>query len=80
VFVGLGRSLRAARLWGAAERLRAEIGVPLSPRLRPNYDRRVAAARSASEDDTAFERAWQEGRALTIEQAIKLALEKIVDQ
>ena len=39
VVAALGSPLRAARIWGAAERLREEIGSPLSPdraaRLRP---------------------------------------------
>ena len=48
-------SLRAARIWGATERLRAEIGKPLTPSERPRYDRWVAAARIASGDDAAFD-------------------------
>lgn len=72
VVAALGKPLRAARLWGAAERMRAEVGLPLSP-SRPDYHRRVAAARTALGDDTGFERAWQEGGALTMEQAIELA-------
>lgn len=76
----LGKSLRAARIWGAAERLREEIGAPLPPNERPRYGRRVAVARAALRDDAAFDSAWQEGRALTIEQAIALALSETVDQ
>jgi len=38
----------------------------------------VAAARAALGDDAAFSQAWQEGRALTLDQAIELALEKKV--
>jgi tetratricopeptide (TPR) repeat protein len=74
VVAALGSSLRAARIWGAAERLREEFGAPLPPNERPRYDRRVAAVRAALRDEVAFVRAWQEGRALTIEQAIALAL------
>jgi tetratricopeptide (TPR) repeat protein len=76
----LGSSSCAARIWGAAERLRSETGSPLSPRDRPDYDRRVAVARTALRDDAAFDRAWQEGRALTLEQAIALALEETLEQ
>jgi predicted ATPase/DNA-binding winged helix-turn-helix (wHTH) protein len=72
-------SLRAARTWGAAERLRAEIGSPLQPNERPLYDRYVAAARIASGDDAAFDSAWEEGRGLTLDQAIDLALAKPVE-
>ena len=79
VFDLLGRAPRAARIWGAAEQLRTESGSPLPPKDRPVYDRRVAAARAALGDDAAFDRAWQEGRALTLEQAIELALEETVE-
>ena len=67
-------SLHAAGIWGAAERLREEIGSPLSPNERPHYDRHVVAARAALGDDAAFDRAWQGGRELMLEQAIELAL------
>jgi hypothetical protein len=80
VAAALGSSLRAAHIWGAAEQLREEIGAPLPPNERPRYDRRVAVARAALRDDAAFERAWQEGRALTIEQGIALALSDTVTQ
>jgi predicted ATPase/class 3 adenylate cyclase len=79
VVASLRDSLRAARIWGATERLRAEIGTPLPPNQRPGYDRRVAAARIASGDDAAFDSAWQEGRCLTLDQAIDLALTKPVE-
>ena len=79
VVAALGSPLRAARIWGAAEGIRAEVGLPLSP-SRPDYHRRVAAARAALGNDIAFERGWQEGRALTIEQARELALKRIDDE
>jgi predicted ATPase/class 3 adenylate cyclase/Tfp pilus assembly protein PilF len=79
VVAALGSSLRAARIWGAAERLRAEAGSPLPPKDRPAYDRRVATARTR-EDNAAFDRAWQEGRALTLEQAMELALKETVEE
>ncbi len=72
-------SLRAARIWGATERSRAEIGKPLTPSERSRYDRWVVAARSASGDGTAFDSARQEGRSLTLDQAIDLALAKPVE-
>ncbi len=74
----LGSFLLAVRIWGAAERLREEIGSPLSPRDSLGRDKSVAAARRALDDDAAFDEAWQEGRALTLEQAIELALEKFI--
>jgi predicted ATPase/class 3 adenylate cyclase/Tfp pilus assembly protein PilF len=75
-----GDFLRAARIWGAAERLRTEVGSPQSPNYRSDYDRRVVAARAALRDDAAFDRAWQEGHALTLEQVIELALAETVEQ
>ena len=69
----LGDVLRAARIWGAMEKLRADIGSPLRPAWRRHCDQSVAAARAAQSDDVAFERAWQEGRALSFEQALALA-------
>jgi non-specific serine/threonine protein kinase len=70
---------RAIRIIGAAERLREEIGSPLPLNERPRYDRHVAAARAALGDDAAFDRVWQEGHGLTLEQAIKLALAETVE-
>jgi len=66
---------RAARLWGAAERLREDIGAPKSPIERPQYDRVVSTARAGLGDDAAFDSAWQEGRAMVLEDAIEYALE-----
>ena len=74
VALALAEPGRAIRIDGAAERLREEIGSPLPPNERPRYDGHVAAARAALGDDEACDRAWQEGRALTFEQAIELAL------
>ena len=72
---GLTEPGRAARIWGAAERMRQEIGSPLPPNERLRYDRRVAKARAAIGDDSAFDSAWQEGRAMTRDQALHYALE-----
>jgi non-specific serine/threonine protein kinase len=71
----MGRPGRAARVWGRAERLREEIGSPVKAggqRLR--YDRDVAAARAALGDDAAFDSAWQEGRAMTLDRAMADAI------
>src|SRR5262249_23718913 len=42
-----GQTKRAAREWGASERLRKEINAPLPPNIREKYDRQVASARQA---------------------------------
>jgi non-specific serine/threonine protein kinase len=73
----LGRSSRAARFWGGAERLREEIGCPLAPWERPRYHRQVAAGRAAIADDIAFDRAWQEGAAMTLDEAVDDALKGV---
>jgi hypothetical protein len=65
---------RAARIWAGAERLRETIGEKLPPSDCAGYNRRVAAARAAIGDGSAFDSAWQEGRAMTLEQAIEYAL------
>ena len=70
----LGDALRAARIWGAGERLREEAGLPMSPAERSQHDRLVGAVRATPGVEAAFARAWQEGRALTLEQAMELAL------
>ena len=69
-----GDVLSAACFWGAAERLRQDIGAPMAPNELPAYDARVRSARSTLADDRGFEGAWQEGRALKLEQAIELAM------
>jgi tetratricopeptide (TPR) repeat protein len=80
VIATLGNPLRAARIWGAAEKLREEIGAPLPSNERPRHDRRVAAARASINDDAAFDLAWREGRASTLDQATELALETPIEQ
>jgi len=65
----------AARIWGAAERLREEIGGVLPPADRRHYDVQVSAARAALGDDAAFDLAWREGRSLTLDEAARYATE-----
>jgi tetratricopeptide (TPR) repeat protein len=70
-----GQPQRAARLGGAAGALREALGAPLWPEQRAGHDRAVRAMRAALGED-AFTGAWAEGQALTLEQAIALALER----
>jgi hypothetical protein len=65
---------RAARLWGAAERLRLAIGCRPAPATRTTYERAMAAAR-AQLGEQAFAAAWAEGQKMTLEQAIAEALD-----
>jgi predicted ATPase/class 3 adenylate cyclase len=68
-----GSGDRATRLMAAADTLRKMLGMPVLPADRPRYDASLAAARSLLGDET-FEKLWQEGRAMTMEQAIEYAL------
>jgi predicted ATPase/class 3 adenylate cyclase len=65
------RPVRAARLWGAAEALREQMGVSLSKfdRANSDYERDLALVRSAL-DEATFEAAWAEGREMSFEQAV----------
>jgi len=66
---------RAARLWGAAERLRQAIGCRPAPAARATYERALAASR-AQLGEEAFAAAWAEGNAMSLEQAIEEALDQ----
>jgi non-specific serine/threonine protein kinase len=71
----LGRAEAGARLCGQAARLRDELGSPqLATGLR-DYERQIASARASFGNDAAFDRAWQEGHAMTMERAIEYALQ-----
>jgi len=80
VMSAVGRALRAAHIGGAAERLREEIGSPLEPDERLRHERHMAAARAALGGEAAFNRAWNEGRAMSSEQAIEISLEAAVER
>jgi tetratricopeptide (TPR) repeat protein len=67
---------RAARLWGAAERLRQAIGCRSAPAARATYERAMVAAR-ANLGEEGFAAAWEAGAALPLEQAITEALAPI---
>lgn len=64
----------AARIWGSAERIREKITCPIAPSWRPRYERQVAAARGKLRDIGAFDRAWSEGRAMTVDAAVDFTL------
>ena len=73
-----GEPERAACMFGAMERLRAEIGAPLVQSERHHYERTLAGACAALENVAAFDLAWRTGRAMTLEQAIAYAMRKNV--
>jgi non-specific serine/threonine protein kinase len=69
-----GDALLGARLWGAAERLGEDMGMP-PPVDNAAYATHVASARTALDDSEAFDRAWHEGRTLGAEQVFGLVRE-----
>jgi predicted ATPase/class 3 adenylate cyclase len=68
-FPGVG-----ARLYGASERLREELGAPIPPSERARYETGLDMTRSALGDE-AYETAWAGGRALSLDEAISEALD-----
>jgi non-specific serine/threonine protein kinase len=67
-----GRPEQAARLFGAGMANRDHDGLPLSPVKRAEAERDLAVVKRTL-DPTAFAAAWQNGQALTLEQAIEEA-------
>jgi predicted ATPase/class 3 adenylate cyclase len=63
----------AIRLMGAAKALRERINLAMMQVERSEYDQLVSILREQM-DESAFQKVWNEGRALTTEQAIELAL------
>ncbi|MBI1742495.1 tetratricopeptide repeat protein [Candidatus Acetothermia bacterium] len=70
-----GNIIRAARLLGAAEALREAIGIVIVPDERIMGEQTLAIGRSALGEET-FAKAWAQGLAMTLEQAIAYALEQ----
>lgn len=68
-----GRPEDAARLIGAADRAREELGTPLPEGEKVAYNRYLAAAKDAL-GEGGFAAAWAEGRALSVEEAAAYAL------
>ena len=71
----LAENRNAAKLFGAAETLRESFNIFRESSLRISYDR-IVDILSERLGKTTFETAWAQGKAMTIEQAIDLALEE----
>jgi predicted ATPase/DNA-binding CsgD family transcriptional regulator len=69
VVAARGACTWAAHLWAAATTVRDTIGVPMPPLERADYERAGAAARLRL-GEKAWAIAWEEGRAMTPEQAL----------
>jgi len=71
---GWGDGTRAATVFGAEEALRGRLGVLLPPAVHRGWlERDVAAIRQAL-GDAAFTAAWEAGRALSLDDAVAIAL------
>ena len=68
-----GHPARAVRLFGAAEGARDTMGAVLSATDVADYEQGLAAAHALL-DAAAFERLWQEGRDMSLSQAVAYAL------
>ena len=64
---------KAARLFGAVEALRETHGTREHERWRAVFDAEANEVHAVL-GDTAFETAWAEGRAMTLDQAVAYAL------
>ena len=69
-----GRPGPAARLLGAAEALRENLGVDLAPAERETHEETAAAIREALGEEQ-FSAEWRLGRELALDQAIEFALQ-----
>jgi len=70
-----GDASSAARLLGAAEALRQAVGAPLTGTELSELDQDVVVTRERL-DEGIFDAAWEEGRAMTMQQAIDFALKE----
>lgn len=71
-----GKALTAARLLGAAQALRAELNMPNWPVKPTEYESNLATVH-AQLDAASFHAAWEEGRAMTTDQAVAEARQEL---
>ncbi|HEX8919240.1 MAG TPA: tetratricopeptide repeat protein [Chloroflexota bacterium] len=76
VAIGQEHAERAGWLLGAAEAVRLAVGTPRWPALQSLYDRHLAATRSALGEEL-FLDALEQGRAMTLDQAMTQALDVV---
>ena len=65
----------AATLWSAGARLREELQIAETSFERSRHESWVARAHAALNDEAAFDASWREGREMSLDQAVKYALE-----
>jgi len=64
---------RAIRLFGAAETLRQKIGIDMTTQEREEYEKEITNLK-ANMDEKEFASLWAEGRSMTMDDAIELAV------
>ncbi len=69
----MGQAEIAAQLYGAADAERERFALPLEPQYQAEYERDIAVARRTLGNE-AFAEGWTQGRTLTEEQAVAVAL------
>jgi hypothetical protein len=70
-----GEAERAARLWEAAQTLHKTKGILRDTDFLAEADTRISAVRSGMGEE-AWEEAWRQGRAMTLDGAVSYALEE----
>jgi predicted ATPase/class 3 adenylate cyclase/Tfp pilus assembly protein PilF len=68
-----GEAERAARLWGAAQALHETKGIPRDTDFLAEADARISAVRSGIGEEV-WEKAWHNGRAMKLDEAVSYAL------
>ncbi len=76
VLASVGRAGTAARLLSSSETLHEELGASLRPWLAQMNEETLTTVR-AQLDEAAFAEAWEEGRLLTADEAVALALDSL---
>jgi hypothetical protein len=71
-----GKENTAARLLSCFEAQREQIGVSEAWVARMN-EQTLSTIRARLDDESAFAEAWEQGRALTIDEAVALALDSL---
>ena len=68
-----GRAALAARLFGVVDAVTEQLGLPVDSVQAATYQAQIAATRAALGEE-AFQAAWAEGRAMTLDEAVAYAL------
>jgi hypothetical protein len=74
VALATNSTLQAVHLWACAEILREQGGAAMSPAHRRRYDGEVESAKTQLSAG-AFDKAWTNGLAMTLDEAVRYALQ-----